>query len=215
MQLKDYYTILQLPPSASLEDVKKAYRRLAQLYHPDKTGNDLYAAVQFAEIKEAYETLINPAKKELYLQQRWYAQSTGQRRKQQAQTPTNILKQLLELDKYVSRLDVHRLDKEGLNDYLHSIFTAEAIEVLNTFNEEEVNKAIIHAALRSSKPLSYNDIKILSEKLLHIKTEEPVVQMIYQQIGYAKQVAQWNKYKPWLFLLIAILLCSLVFLLSR
>jgi len=215
VQLKDYYTILQLPPSSSLDDVKKAYRKLAQQYHPDKTGNDPYAAVQFAEIKEAYETLINPAKKELYLQQRWYAQSTGQRRKQQALTPANILKQLLELDKYVIRLDAHRLDKEGLNDYLHSIFTADAIEVLNSFNEEEVNKAIIHAALRSSKPLSYNDIKTLSEKLLHIKTEGPTVQRIYQQIGYAKQVAQWNKYKPWLFLLIAILLCSLVFLLSR
>lgn len=214
MQVKDYYSILELSPSASLDDVKKAYRRLAQQYHPDKTGNDLYAAAQFSEIKEAYETLNNPVRKEIYLQQRWYAQSTGQRKTQQTLTPVSVLKQVLELDKYVSRLDAHRMDKEGLNNYLHSIFTNETIETLNSFNESGVNEAIIHAALRSSKPLSYRQVQLFSEKLLQLKTDQPLVQTIYQQISYAKQVAQWNKYKPWLFLLVALLLCSLFFLLS-
>jgi curved DNA-binding protein CbpA len=71
LQLKDYYSILELPPSASADEIKKAYRRLAHLYHPDKKDNDPYAAAQFAVIKEAYETLSNPAQKECYLQQRW------------------------------------------------------------------------------------------------------------------------------------------------
>ncbi len=79
MQLKDYYTILELSPSASAGEIKKAYRRLAHQYHPDKKNNDPYAAAQFATIKEAYETLSNPSRKDHYLQQRWYAQSIGKK----------------------------------------------------------------------------------------------------------------------------------------
>ena len=63
MLLKDYYTILELEPSATLPEIKKAYRRLALQYHPDINPNDSYAAAQFVEIKEAYETLTIPAKK--------------------------------------------------------------------------------------------------------------------------------------------------------
>jgi len=102
VQLKDYYTILELSPSASLDEIKKAYRRLALIHHPDKKGNDPYAAAQFSEIKEAYETLTHPAKKDLYLQQRWYAQSIGQRKKQEIITPVSVLKQLIELERYTA-----------------------------------------------------------------------------------------------------------------
>lgn len=63
MHLKDYYKLLELEPSATLPEIKKAYRRLALLHHPDKTGNDPYSAAQFSDIKEAYEVLTNPTKK--------------------------------------------------------------------------------------------------------------------------------------------------------
>jgi molecular chaperone DnaJ len=75
MNFRDHYAILGILPSASQEEIKKAYRLLALQYHPDKTGGDPYAAVQFEAIKEAYEVLTNPRKKELYLQQRWYGKA--------------------------------------------------------------------------------------------------------------------------------------------
>jgi len=123
LEIKDYYKILELPPSATQKEIKTAYRRLAHQYHPDKSGNDLYAAAQFEIVKEAYEVLSDPSKKEYYLQQRWYNQSIGKKRTETVITPVTVLKQVLELDKYVSTLDVHRMDKEGLYNYICDILS--------------------------------------------------------------------------------------------
>ena len=153
MHLKDYYQLLELKPSATLPEIKKAYRKLALLYHPDKNQNDPYAAARFTAIKEAYEVLTNPAKKEYYLQQRWYEQSTGKRKTQDIITPVSVLKQSLELEKYVSGLDVFRMDKQGLKDYILGLLPDSVIEQLKTFNEPETNSQIISIILRAMRPL--------------------------------------------------------------
>jgi molecular chaperone DnaJ len=64
--MKDYYQILGVDRNASQEDIKKAYRKLALKYHPDKTGNDKTAEGKFKEASEAYETLSNQDKKAAY-----------------------------------------------------------------------------------------------------------------------------------------------------
>lgn len=64
--MKDYYQILGVPRNASPEDIKKAYRKLAIKYHPDKTGNDPEAEKKFKEASEAYDTLSDPNKKSKY-----------------------------------------------------------------------------------------------------------------------------------------------------
>jgi molecular chaperone DnaJ len=165
LQLKDYYSILELPSSASADEVKKAYRRLAHLHHPDKKNNDPYAAAQFAVIKEAYETLSNPLKKEYYLQQRWYAQSMGKKINQETITPVNILKQMIGLEKYVSKLDIHRMDQQGLFDYIQNILCDSTINTLNSFNETGINNEIILITLKSGRTLPYSLVMPFTERL--------------------------------------------------
>ncbi len=63
---KDYYEILGVPRDASLEDIKKAYRRLAKQYHPDINKDDPQANEKFKEINEAYEVLSDPQKRAQY-----------------------------------------------------------------------------------------------------------------------------------------------------
>jgi molecular chaperone DnaJ len=60
---KDYYQILDIPRNATKEDIKKAYRRLAHKFHPDKAGGN---EEKFKEINEAYHVLIDDAKRAEY-----------------------------------------------------------------------------------------------------------------------------------------------------
>jgi molecular chaperone DnaJ len=66
MSKKDYYEILGLGKSASQDDIKKAYRKLAMKYHPDRNPGDKQAEENFKEAAEAYEVLSNDEKRQKY-----------------------------------------------------------------------------------------------------------------------------------------------------
>src|SRR5215207_1754090 len=62
----DFYAVLGLAPGASSADIKRAYRRLARRYHPGINPGDRAAEALFQHITEAYETLVDPARRENY-----------------------------------------------------------------------------------------------------------------------------------------------------
>jgi molecular chaperone DnaJ len=64
--MKDYYRILGVPRDATQEEIKKAYRKLALKYHPDRNPNDKEAEEKFKEINEAYACLSDPEKRAKY-----------------------------------------------------------------------------------------------------------------------------------------------------
>lgn len=66
MSKRDYYDILDVSKSASADEIKKAYRKKAIQYHPDKNPGDKEAEEKFKEAAEAYEVLSNPQKKQRY-----------------------------------------------------------------------------------------------------------------------------------------------------
>lgn len=66
MSKRDYYDVLGVAKNASAEEIKKAYRKLAIKYHPDKNPDDKSAEDKFKEAAEAYEVLSSPDKKQRY-----------------------------------------------------------------------------------------------------------------------------------------------------
>ncbi|MEI7973116.1 MAG: DnaJ C-terminal domain-containing protein [Bdellovibrio sp.] len=68
MNPRDYYSVLGLARNASAEEIKKAYRKLALKYHPDKNPGNAKAEESFKEATEAYEILSDPKKRDLYNQ---------------------------------------------------------------------------------------------------------------------------------------------------
>ena len=66
MAKRDYYEVLGVPPEASDNDIKGAYRKQALKYHPDRNPGDSAAEAKFKEASEAYEVLSDPQKKSNY-----------------------------------------------------------------------------------------------------------------------------------------------------
>jgi molecular chaperone DnaJ len=66
MAKRDFYEILGVAKNSSEDEIKKAYRKLAMKYHPDRNPDSKEAEEKFKEVKEAYEMLTNPEKREAY-----------------------------------------------------------------------------------------------------------------------------------------------------
>lgn len=78
MEYKDYYKIMGLEKTASEDEIKSTYRRLAKKYHPDLNPNDEKAQEKFKEVSEAYEVLSDEKKRKQYDQMGQYGFSNGQ-----------------------------------------------------------------------------------------------------------------------------------------
>ena len=64
MEYKDYYKILGVDRSANENEIKRAYRKLALKYHPDRNPNNSSAEEKFKEINEANQVLSDPQKRD-------------------------------------------------------------------------------------------------------------------------------------------------------
>ena len=85
MSSKDYYDILGVSRTASADEIKRAYRRLAKQYHPDRNPNDPSAEAKFKEVQAAHDVLKDPQKRAQYDQfgpaaaGDWHTDPAGQR----------------------------------------------------------------------------------------------------------------------------------------
>lgn len=215
--MKDYYSILNVSPMSTRDEIRRQYRKLAKLYHPDATHNDPYASAKFQDVKEAYETLTQPARKEEWLKERWLRQvyHTGPGETAPL-TPFSILEKVLKYERVVAGMDVFRMDHFGVVSAVEKLLSAENLECLARFREPDMNRTIIRHLLMSLKPLPYKLTIPLVNTLKELAGTDPEALGDISQFEKAhrkkQRAEQWTM--P-LVILATALICLIIFLASR
>jgi curved DNA-binding protein CbpA len=216
LNLKDHYKSLGLSPGADLNDIKKAYRSLVMRYHPDKAGQDVVARTRFEDIQEAYDTLSNPVKKELYLQERWLRQSNGRPGNTFAENPVAVLLRALELERSVSTMDVYRLNRVALQHSLEELLAREHLERLLEFKEREMNRQIISSLLSAAKPLSLSESATTLDRLRDLAGRDDNALSMLERFERAHTRGEtWDRYKVPIILFCTLVFCLLIYLANR
>lgn len=215
--LKDYYRILEVGPQSTPVEIKKSFRRLAMLYHPDKHNEDKIAGAHYREIQEAYDTLTDPYKKEAYLQQRWYEQSMGRKMTGSAPlTSSTILRDTISLEKYISALDPFRIDKEGLLGYIQKLLSDDAIDILLSENEPGSISNITGILIKSGKVFNLSQAERLTLLLHKISKKNSAESIAIQHyLSEKTKEASRERWKMPIILIVTVVLCLLIYLAGK
>jgi hypothetical protein len=207
-QVKDYYKILDIPSTASEQEIKRSFRRLAQRYHPDKNDNSQMAAAHFREIQEAYKVLSDPKQREAYHYQRWYVRSAGQSFARTPLTPDGILQECRLLQQYVTSMNLFHIRFDAVSGHIRDLLTPNAIGILQEYRDTAVNHAIIQSILASAQPLPKKYFVPIAALLLPLAGDDAAaIKAIDEALLQKKQLQLWDKYKWVLMLVITALIC--------
>ncbi|MBC7721159.1 MAG: J domain-containing protein [Pedobacter sp.] len=204
MLAKDYYEILQILPTASLDEIKKAYRKLALQYHPDTATDVALDANKFIEIKEAYEILSDTKKRQVYHYKRFYKNY----QQQTVVTPEIILQQTIDLAALVSVLDPFRIDYDKLNHQITQTINANTIKVLKEKKDNFIIQKVVKNCLKTTLLLHYKMALLIHQLLLNLADNNiALITEINHQITQQKRLFYWNKYKLLGTVFFVIILC--------
>ncbi len=214
MITKDYYKILEIPPTATPDAIKQAYRKLAFKYHPDKTFGDKLAEHKFKDIVEAYETLSDKHKKINYDYD--YKKQTENGTKtftappppppQAAQangngssrTPQSLLKIFIEVRRSVEGID-HRgkkIKQQALYNRLYELLSQNNIALLHSYGNVKVNQQIVNNVLKCCRFLAYPYVQDLSPRLARVAgADNATIEKIYQFTRQKKRWSFWDMHK--------------------
>lgn len=216
MIVKDYYKTLELTPVASLQEIKKAFRRLAVKYHPDKNNGDHLAAARFVEIQEAYEVLSDPQKREEYNYNRWYTRKTGTGYTEQPLTPEELLASTEKLKDAIASMNFFQVDFHSLSSHIRQLLNETNIAILHQYKIINTNRRIIKNLLQAATPLPLKEHLPVHESLMQLANDDEEMKQLLQQALRSKtQRHQWDRYKWIVVVLIIAFVCWLMVAVSN
>ena len=211
---KNYYHILGITSSASRDEVRKAFRRLAMKYHPDKRQPDsaTVSTDAFLDIQEAYQVLMNPKKKAEY-DFASYLQNPMRKREVKISSVEDVLQLSKKIRASVSKSDPFRTDLDILFFEISSLLSDANIEILQSDTNEKTNHSIVQNILSAAEQLPLFMAEQIINRLETFTKDQPQSQkaigLFYRE---CKQKHYWNRYKVLIAATIAILFCLLIYL---
>ena len=214
--MKDYYQILGIPTNASADDIKKAYRKLALQYHPDKNPVTELSGIYFREINEAYAILSHPAKRRKYDEERWLSGMSGRSKQQKQISPQWILSEGRKLAEHMSRIDTYRMSHSALKEYISLLLSDTHLAVLTSYDDKDTNKLIAQQLLKATEVLEYKLFVDLKPALIRLVGNDiQMRQIIDEQERQLKTSDLKRTYLPLAIAVIAIAICLLIYFSGR
>ncbi|MFT4060719.1 MAG: DnaJ domain-containing protein [Edaphocola sp.] len=210
--LKDYYRILEIGTKATPGEVKKSFRRLAHLYHPDKAADNQFAAARFGEIQEAYGILSKKELRDHYDYERWLH---GYGDRVAIASPEFLCKEVSKLIRLPATADVYRLNKELLHDYLQFLLTDEKMAILLQPGEAAAREAFAGGIVDATKVLPYYFALPVLERLRPLAQTGGVRHWWLSERKSRRRQGQWHKWHPWLAMLVVAALLLLMYVYVR
>lgn len=214
--LKDHYKTLELHPSASADEVRKAYRALARKYHPDVNADNPYAIDHFREVKEAYEVLKEPALRRRYDEERWLSGMGNRARDAVKVTPEWILKESRKLSNHMATVDTYRMSHKSLYDYICLLLDDGHLAVLRKDYDEATNALIVEELLYATKGLEYQYAVPVAERLMELaKGNDTLHRSIAHRLEQRKKKQQWIRMRPLFIAVVVLILCIIMYLWAK
>ncbi|CAN5243594.1 hypothetical protein BH11BAC6_BH11BAC6_14190 [soil metagenome] len=208
---KDYYTVLGIKHTASTEEIKRSYRRLAHKYHPDKNPGDIISENVFTNIAEAYRVLSDVKERAIYNAKRFYNYSE----QHETTTVETILRDALKLKQLTERADPFRLNQDALLQQVETILSAHNIALLQHEKQNTINTQVAEAVLAACYLLDFHPYCKVHTKLIELSPTNNLLKEKILVFYTAKQKTdKWNRYKVVLAVLLAVLLCVIIFIIG-
>jgi hypothetical protein len=204
--MTDYYKLLGVLPTATTEEIKKAYRQLALKYHPDRNPGDKNSEAFFKRVTEAYTILSDPEERESYNWEYKKSQQTSNNQNQQQKraepkqepqvTPQVILSVFQDIRKKVVGIDKSRINQSALYNSLNDLLSVNNLNFLISWGDTKTNKQIITEVMTCSKVLAYPYVEKLSPKLAKLAgSDNDTIQKIFSFNKQQKYWSYWTRYK--------------------
>jgi preprotein translocase subunit Sec63 len=207
MTQKDYYQILNVHPTCTMLEIKKAYRKLALQYHPDTNNNHPLLEEKFREIKIAYEILSNVESRKKYHSSVYFENYI-----KEVTNIHDILLKVAQLKNYVMNSNTDKIDQVLLLNYLLDLLSSSNVVIIMNSNNESIKNEIFESIILSSKILPYSlfiKVSAILEKIF--LAEYTTIELILKQ---KKRNEWWNNYKILFAVIAALLFCLLIALIG-
>jgi curved DNA-binding protein CbpA len=211
---KNYYRILEVEHSASTEEIKKAYRKLALKHHPDKNDGDPLAELRFKEIHEAYHILSDLHRRSAYNQKRWYNRHTSRQKEIEALSPQELLVKSAELVNYLNKLPVHHVNRKALSQYVLYLLSEPTLQQPDFQSANSIIEMVITTLLPVTHRVEGKEAIEIISRLKRMKPGEALNHCLDKRLKASRMQANWEKYQHLLLLLLSIILCWLIFIIS-
>lgn len=214
--IKNYYKILGINSQAPTDTIKKKYRVLAFAHHPDKHNNSDAANQHFTLINEAYAVLSNPSKRQAYdlqlLQKNLnYFQDYSFENDVKA-----ILRNLQQVLFKVQSISSDDINQSELSNSIIYYYTNENQLLFEEQKNKELQEQYLNILIDLFQPLKYKYASfVLTNIEEYLRKQEETMLILYKIIFNKKQIHQWNKLKPILVLCSALIICFIIFIVSR